>query len=242
MGDLVPIETNNATDMELTVPANNRKETLKFLEGQPHTLELPGFSAPPGYQLLESRKETHSECELKVIALVYTGSQVSWECISCPQDLDELEIVYKVKVIKAQCLPIGYDVSNGSNVLVWKQPAGHHSAATNGLGRLMINYLLGIYTIVLTNEQQTEDNKRFWFDRMGELLSTKACSIYYSDLGDTFADSLKARVFKVSTFEHLFEYFIPLGWGDTKELEKRVFILSKTDTTYGKNHYAELTR
>ncbi|MGF1756656.1 hypothetical protein L4D76_01650 [Photobacterium sagamiensis] len=215
--------------MKLTTPSRNKEETGIFLSESPYPYEVPGFIEPQGYGLMRSRDKLDADGTKFTIALIYTGRD-NTDYTRLNEDECNAETVYKVTVLSRPSPNAYLAIENCSQVLVWRQIAGPHSAATRGLPTLIFNHLLDNHNIVITDDQQTEDGKRFWLDRMGESFTTSNKSVYFVDLNEVFESSMTPRVSHVATFHDLLEDYVPYGWGSTEEFKDRVFILSKEST------------
>ncbi|MEJ2765195.1 hypothetical protein VV869_14640 [Photobacterium sp. MCCC 1A19761] len=215
--------------MKLTTPTRNKEETQLFLSQSPYPYEIPGFIEPQGYRLMRSRDKLDADGTKFTIALIYNGRDNTHYPRLDENYLDS-ETVYKVTVLSRPSPNAYLAIENCSQVLVWRQIAGPHSAATRGLPTLVFNHLLDNHNIVISDDQQTEDGKRFWLDRMGESFTTSNKSIYYVDLNVVFEDSMTPRIAHIATFHDLLEHYVPNGWGNTEEFKDRLFILSKETT------------
>ncbi|MEZ8348519.1 hypothetical protein AB4456_10545 [Vibrio splendidus] len=201
--------------MKLTTPSRNKEETRAFLEGKPSDYSVPGFIVPHGYRLLSGTDKVTEEGIVKNICLVTDSANDS-------------ETVYKVKLI-VRSEPNSYlPCKNCTQLIVWRAVGGRHSAVTSGFPAKIFNHLLDNYDIMITDEQQTSDGKRFWMDRIGEAIELPAQHVYYVDLNN-LDDEMSPIVEGISDFEDFITEFEPKGWGNDEEHRNRAFMISKSD-------------
>jgi hypothetical protein len=199
-------------DMKLTTPSSNKTETTFFLASQPQEFVLPGFVVPAGYRLVTKHHTSTTDGVMQTICLIYMGDDVP-------------EMVYKVKLIVRNEPNAYLPVKNCTQLLVWRQVAGPHSLVLSGFARQVFHFLLRSNNIMITDEQQTSDGKRFWLDRMGEAFSIGEACVYYIDL-DELDDGLTPVVVLIQSFEDLMESYVPKGWGSDENHKNRVFVIS----------------
>ncbi|WP_045407400.1 hypothetical protein [Vibrio jasicida] len=204
-------------DMKLTTPSSNKTETAAFLVDKPQEFILPGFVVPAGYRLVTKRYTLTDEGMIQTICLIYIGG-------------NEPETVYKVKLIVRNEPNAYLPVKNCTQLLVWRQVAGPHSLVLSGFARQVFHFLLRSNNIMISDEQQTSDGKRFWLDRMGEAFSIADASVYYIDL-DELDGSLIPVVVRIHSFEDLMEKYVPKGWGADESHKGRVFVISTQQLT-----------
>ncbi|MBO2652701.1 hypothetical protein I6M49_04335 [Shewanella algae] len=202
-------------DMKLTVPSSNKTETAVFLNAKPRNFVLPDFAVPAGYQLVASTPTRSADGEVQTICLIYLGVGKA----------EEAETVYKVKTIVRNEPNAYFSSKNCTQLLVWRQVSGPHGKVLSGFPGTVFNYLLRSHDIMITDEQQTADGKRFWLDRMGESLTMADRSVYYINL-DELDQHMTPVVKRIQNFEELMEKYVPDGWGTDEEHRNRAFIIS----------------
>ncbi|EGU45686.1 hypothetical protein VII00023_00320 [Vibrio ichthyoenteri ATCC 700023] len=199
-------------DMKLTMPSSNKTETALFLASHPQEFILPGFVIPAGYRLVTKLHTPTADGVMQTVCFIYTGGDVP-------------EMVYKVKLIIRNEPNAYLPIKNCTQLLVWRQVAGPHSFVLSGFARQVFQYLLQSNNIMISDEQQTPDGKRFWLDRMGEAFSIADVSVYYIDL-DELDKELSPIVVRIQSFEDLMEKYVPNGWGADEAHKNRVFLIS----------------
>lgn len=200
-------------DMKLTTQATNRQETAAFLEGQPKPFRLPDYVVPAGYKLLASEATKHSDGIIQTICLIWTGGE-------------NAEIVYKVKTIVRDEPNAYLPTSNCTQLIVWRQLSGIHGSVLSGFARMVFDFLLRSHNIMITDEQQTADGRRFWLDRMAESFVMPDREVYYVDL-DALNDDLVPVIERITSQDDLMGTYYPKGWGNAVENRNRAFIISK---------------
>ena len=199
-------------DMKLTTPSSNKEETAAFLNAKPAVFALPDFAVPAGYQLVANNPVKTADGEIQTICLIYSGGDVA-------------ETVYKVKMIVRNEPNAYLPVKNCTQLIVWRQAAGPHGFVLSGFARTIFNFLLRTHNIMITDEQQTADGRRFWLDRMGESFAIVDRNVYYINL-DELDEEMTPVVERIQSFEELMENYVPLGWGVDEEHKNRAFIIS----------------
>ena len=201
--------------MKLTTPSLNKKETAAFLETKPQAYELPNFVVPAGYELLANSPTQTEEGTLQTICLIYAYGP-------------EPTTVYKLKMIVRNEPNAYLPMKNCTQLLVWRQISGEHRAILSGFARTFFNYLLRSHSIMISDEQQTDDGKRFWLDRMGESFAIAKQDVCYIDL-DSLDDSMTPLIEKIENVDDLMEVYVPKGWGTGEEYKNKAFVISNRD-------------
>jgi hypothetical protein len=78
---------------------------------------------------------------------------------------------------------------------------------------------------MITDKQQTPDGKRFWERRIIQALDDN-CFVYYCDKSQD-----KNDLQNIANADDFFEIFEPLGWGNDKAHQHKLFIISLTQLT-----------
>lgn len=200
-------------DMKLTRLSSNRVETAAFLEGKPTSFALPDYIVQPGYSLSISKLAQEADGIVQVLCLTFNNN-------------GEHETVYKVKIIERPEPNPYMRMKNCTQLIVWRQIGGIHSGILAGFPSRVFNHLLNTHDVMITDELQTQDGKRFWLDRMGESFVIADRRVYYVDL-DELDENQVPIVESISDAGSLFEKYVPLGWGSDPEHKNRAFIISK---------------
>lgn len=209
---IMPQFIESSFDIKLAVPSSNKRETAAFLDAKPKDFVLPDFAVPAGYQLVANAWKESEEGQVRTICLIYSGGV-------------DAETVYKVKIIVRFEPNAHLPVKNCTQLIVWRQASGVHENVLSNFAKTVFNFLLYSHDIMITDEQQTEDGKRFWLNRMGESFTIAIRNVYFIDL-DELDEDLSPKVESIDTYNDLMEFYVPKGWGMDKEHRNRAFIIS----------------
>ncbi|MBV7264124.1 hypothetical protein KCG43_19105 [Photobacterium sp. WH24] len=214
MPQLIPDDDTAGFDMKLTTSASNKIETNVFLKNGPSAFAVPGYVVPHGYRLLIGAEKPAAEGMEQTICLVADGQ--------------EPETVYKVKMLVRNA-PNAYLASkNCTQLIVWRTFDPRHRAVVTGFPRTIFNHLLDSHDIMITDEQQTSDGKRFWMERIADAISVPEQFVYYIDL-DNLDDSLVPKIESIDTYDEFVDSYVSVGWGNDDNYRSRVFMISKRD-------------
>ncbi len=108
-----------------------------------------------------------------------------------------------------------------TQVIVWASPRNEELLI--GFPRKIFNHLLQSYVIMITDKQQTPDGKRFWERRIIQALEDEHY-VYFCTKNKAETDL--QRIFKEDDF---FEIFEPMGWGNDKQHQHKLFVISLTE-------------
>ncbi len=110
-----------------------------------------------------------------------------------------------------------------TQVLVWANPK--NAECLIGFPRKVFNHLLQNYVIMITDKQRTLDGQRFWERRIVQALEDN-CFVYYCDKSEN-----KHALQRIENADDFFEFFEPLGGGNDKAHQHKLFIISLTPLT-----------
>lgn len=201
--------------MKLVSRKSNLEQARAFLHDQPSNFEVPNFTVPHGYKLLQSKTKKHNDGEQKIICLV-TDSEI------------EPEIVYELKLLIRETPNAYLNERNATQLLVWRTVVPAHQGVLNGFAARVFAHLLNAYNIMITDEQQTSEGKRFWIYRMAEAIESPSQKVFYIDLNE-LDENMTPEVIEIKDFEELQEKYVPIGWGGDESHKERVFAISKTE-------------
>lgn len=155
----------------------NLKEELKLWEAPENVfptdfgLEDEKYNKEFGRELLMDRKKA---------ALEKIGEYTLWEFsrqYALIRDSDNYVAYYmkfkfdNIRLLRRQCV---------RQVVVWRSVG---LSVTEGLAkRIFLKYLIPNYQNVITDAEQTPDGRRFWQDRIGNIIEDKLAHIYYIDI------------------------------------------------------------
>ncbi|CAH0542991.1 hypothetical protein [Vibrio marisflavi] len=199
--------------MNLSRPASNREETRAFLEAHHSGFHLPDYVVPSGYILVANSPKTTADGVVQSICLISTSG---------PQP----ETVYKVKKIVRDCPNAYLPIENCTQLIVWRQFDGVHSDVLSRFARQVFNFLLQSHNIMITDEEQTDDGRRFWLNRISESFSMSDRNVYYIDLNNV-DDQLVPIVERIRDNEEMMDEYYEKGWGNNEDHKNRAFLISK---------------
>ena len=175
-----------------------KNEAKKFLAGYPCDYLVSGIELPENFQLKSNKKQT-------IIRLIDRN------------DFDNPRIAYAVDI---ELTNEKINQKSCTQILVWKRPGNEEGL--NGFPAKIFRHLLQKYIVMITDKQQTADGKRFWENRIVQALQER-CFVYFFDknLGENKLQSIENS-------DDFFEYFEPLGWGNDKLHQNKLFVISMT--------------
>lgn len=177
----------------LKKPSTNKQTAKSFLAKYPRDYTIDDFDVPQGFRLVSVKSE-------KSIRLIDIRDRV------------EPRIVYAVDIILT-----GEIINNRfcTQVMVWASPTNEDMLI--GLPRKVFNHFLAKYIIVVSDDEQTADGKRFWERRISNAF-VDGNHVYY-------IDNEHSR--EIQSVDEFFESFESIGWGKTESHKERVFAISK---------------
>lgn len=179
----------------LRKPSSNKQAAKKFMAKYPKKYFVDGLEFPESFKLVSQSKG-------KKIRLVDV------------RDRTEPRIIYAVD-IEVSDKKVGN--KSCTQVMVWAHPANEDLFV--GIAKKVFRHLLNEYIIVVSDDEQTFDGKRFWERRISDAFSD-GNHVYYIDHG---------AITKIDSADDFFETYEPLGWGRDKEHLGKLFAISKDE-------------
>ncbi|MFT4925917.1 MAG: hypothetical protein ACI8WB_002012 [Phenylobacterium sp.] len=211
---------NGDFDMKLQIAKSNRQDAEHFLSGNVQNYCLPNYLVQHGYRLLVSAEKKNFEGLEQTICLIASGADSSGAVYN--------EVAYKIKVL-VRDVPNSYlRNKNATQLLVWRSASPKHDRILVGFATMMFKYLLDNHNIMITDEQQTEDGRRFWVRRILEAFEQQDVSVSYIDLND-MGDDLSPRIYMINDDDEFFTDYYGKGWGNDEAHKNRVFVVSKQE-------------
>lgn len=177
-------------------PSSNKNEAKKFLEKYPIAYSVDDVILPEYFELKSNKAKT------KIRLLDRT-------------DKDNPRIVYAVD-IKINQQVIAHHTC--SQVLVWASPSNEDLLI--GFPRKIFNHLLKRYAIMITDQEQTPDGKRFWERRIVQAFNDGLLVYFY--------DTTNQLLIAIKNSDDFFENYEPESWGNDKVHKNILFIISAT--------------
>ena len=183
-------------DEILKKPSSNKTEAKRFLAKYSLPYSIEGIVLPDKFELKINKKKN-------AIRLI---DRTDFENPRIAYALD-IEVTDE-KIYHKSC----------TQVIVWASPRNEELLI--GFPRKVFNHLLQQYVIMITDKQQTADDKRFGERRIIQALEDKRY-VYFCDTGDANSD-----LQRISNEDDFFEIFEPLGWGNDKLHQHKLFVIS----------------
>lgn len=187
-------------DRKLNMTENNITHTDAFISKGAVDFALPGFVLPHGYRLLKSRTEDHYR-------LVTDGSS--------PETVYAVKLLFRKDIVAAR--------KSCTQIMVWRTPNVRHDHAVRGLPQMFFSHFLESYSIVVSDEQQTIDGRRFWERMISWAINSPGYHVYVSD--GTHMD--RPMTFMTS-WDDFYGTWADFCWGDDPETHThRLLVISK---------------
>ncbi|MCU6236745.1 hypothetical protein KWH75_06640 [Morganella morganii] len=184
---------------KLKMPAKNIEHTELFIQQGADDFCLPGYELQHAYRLLKA-KNKH---QYRLIA-----------------ESDKPETAYLVE-LKFRG-DIVYGKQTCTQIKVWRSVAPQHQEAVHNLPRKFFSHLLDEHSIVVTDEEQTNDGKRFW-ETMIQWAFVVGYHVYISD-GTEEDRPLSV----VKNTDELYEKWESFCWGNDRDIHThRLAVISK---------------
>lgn len=187
-------------DRKLNMTENNVTHTGAFISKGVVDFALPGFVLPYGYRLLKSRTEDHYR--------MVTDSETP-------------EAVYAVRLIFRE--DIVADRKTCTQIMVWRTSNARHKRAVRELPELFFKYFLQSYSIVVSDEEQTPDGRRFWEGMISWAIETPDYHVYVSD-----GSEIDRPLTFMTSWDDFYGVWSDFCWGSDKDTHThRLLVISK---------------
>lgn len=182
---------------KLNAPDRNREHTLAFLAKGVEPFSLPGYVPPAGYRLVMS----------------LDGKQ----CRLLKDDIT----AYAVKIVTGKFVVPGKQ--HCTQVMVWRTFMPEYQDALQGLAKRIFAWLLETYEIVVSDNEQTADGRRFWEYRISEAIADPEYEVMIWD-GTKEDDELQ----RITSEAEFVSKWSPYAWGTDPEIHQhRLLVISK---------------
>ncbi|WP_340609378.1 hypothetical protein [Xenorhabdus bharatensis] len=184
---------------KLRISEKNVEHTVSFLENGAKDFILPDFVTPHGYRFVKSLKQAQYR-------MITSG--------------DKPETVYAVKLIFRNDIIV--DKETCTQIMVWRTFSPEHQDAVSDFPRRFFRFLLDNYRIIVTDEEQTGDGKRFWQIMIAWSISV-GYHVYISDGGE-----IDRPLTAVTSMDELLDKWDAFCWGIDTDLHRhRLIVISK---------------
>lgn len=186
-------------DAKLSMTEKNIEHTEAFIEAGVKDFALPGFVTPHGYRLLSS---------------------VSGEQYRLVTDTEAPETVYAVKLAMLEHIVPTRKIC--TQILVWRTVQPQHDGAVRGLPQEFFRYFLSLYSIVVSDSEQTTEGRRFWERMIAWAIQADGYHVYVSD--GTQED--RPLTF-MTNWDDFYGTWADFCWGDDRDCHShRLFVIS----------------
>ncbi|MEX6316134.1 hypothetical protein AB6G19_23330 [Providencia manganoxydans] len=202
---------------KLKITYKNVEATEQFLNEGVVDFSIPGYVVQHGYRFVKAMKND----QYRVIAL---GDK--------PITVYLVELRFRKDVVpgKTTC----------TQIKVWRSLEPEYENAIKYFPQNFFEYLLQKFSIVVSDEEQTGDGKRFW-ERMIRLTLKLGYMLYVAD-GTKSEDWILSRI---ESADELAEQWDSFCWGDNQDIHKnRLLVISKnslidsTSCRHSSSYYA----
>lgn len=183
----------------LNKPSTNKQEAKKFLAKYPIDYTIADILLPANFELKANKKQTK-------IRLIDRNEK------------DNPRIAYAVdieisdeKIAHKSC----------TQILVWASSSNED--LLTGFPRKVFNHLLKTYNIMITDQQQTPDGKRFWERRIAQAFKDNLFVYFLDKTGDTL------QLTAIKNNDDFLENYQPKSWGDNKIHQNHLFIIGSSE-------------
>ncbi|MDC9615365.1 hypothetical protein ABLB69_15515 [Xenorhabdus khoisanae] len=189
-------------DLKLSLLDKNVEHTKSFIEKGVIDFHLPEATIPNGYRFVKALNKDEYR-------MVTTES-------------GQPETVYAVKLLFRNDLVLNKETC--TQIMVWRTLSFKHQIAASSLPRVFFKHLLNSYSIVVTDEEQTGDGKRFWKIMINWALETNY-HVYVSD-----GTEIDRPLTQISSMDELIGKWEAFCWGHDAEVHRhRLIVISKND-------------
>ncbi len=195
--DIMPRKISGTEfNQKLRINRRNVEDTLHFLAEGVSEFVLPGFVLPKGYRLVKSRTKD----QYRLIA-----------------EGEKPETVYLVELRFRRDIVIGKTTC--TQVKVWRSSAYNHVEIIKDLPRQFFINLLNSYSIMVTDEEQTDAGQRFWETMISWAFSQNY--FVYASNGEEEERSLA----RIANMEDFYLNWIDVYWGKDKDIHPHKLVV-----------------
>lgn len=187
-------------DRKLNMTENNISHTAAFISKGAVDFSLPGFVLPYGYRLLKSRVGDHYR--------LVTDSE-------SPETVYAVKLVFRNDIVAAR--------KSCTQIMVWRTPNVRHDHAVHGLPQMFFRHFLESYSIVVSDEQQTLDGRRFWERMISWAITTPGYHVYVSD-----GTQVDRPMTFMTSWDDFYGAWVDFCWGSDPDIHQhRLLVISK---------------
>ena len=194
--------SDNDVDFDvLKIPSKNIAHTQFFLEEEGvENFFLPGYITPHGYRLVKALKRD----QYRLIATGYTPETVYLVALRFRDD-------------------IVYGRTTCTQIKVWRTVSSLHDSAVRDLPRTFFANLLKNYSIVVTDEEQTSDGKRFW----GTMIVWAFQSGFHVYISD--GTQIDRPLTEIRNMDEFYQQWGSFCWGSDRDVHTHRLVVISND-------------
>nr|WP_228029633.1 hypothetical protein [Pectobacterium carotovorum]AKG47496.1 hypothetical protein pA_00056 [Pectobacterium carotovorum] len=182
-------DTDADFNTKLKAPEKNIDYTRLFLQSGVEDFVLPGFVTPHGYRFVKSKTDD----QYRLIAM---GEN--------PETVYLVQLRFRNDIV--------YGKTTCTQIKVWRTISAKHNEVVHNLPRTFFTNLLKKHSIVVSDEEQTGDGKRFW-ETMIDWAMSSGFYVYVSD--GTEEDRPLSKITDMGEFYDKWDDFC---WGNDREV------------------------
>ncbi|MCF6686033.1 hypothetical protein [Raoultella ornithinolytica] len=187
-------------DRKLNMSEKNVTHTEGYIAKGVQDFTLPGFTTPYGYRLVKSLRDDHYR--------LITDSEN-------PETVYAVKLVFREDIVETR--------KSCTQILVWRTPQAIHDRAVHGLPQLFFAYFLENYAIVVSDEQQTLDGRRFWERMISWAITTDGYHVYVSD-----GTKEERPLSFMTSWDDFYSAWADFCWGNDQDIHThRLLVISK---------------
>lgn len=195
--DIMPRKISGTEfNQKLRITRRNVEDIQYFLTEGVSEFVLPNFALPEGYRLVKSRKKEQYR-------LISEGERP--------------ETVYLVELRFRQDIVIGK--TTGTQVKVWRSSAYNHVEIIKDLPRQFFINLLNSYSIMVTDEEQTDAGQRLW-ETMISWAFSQNYFVYASN-----GEEEERLLGRIANMEDFYLNWMDVYWGKDKDIHPHKLVV-----------------
>lgn len=181
----------------LNKPSLNKQLAKKFIAKYPEQYSVDNLCLPNGFELKAKNNKIR---------------------LLDRRDINHPRIAYAVD-IKISHERIGQ--KSCTQILVWA--SSDNEDLLIGFPRKIFNHLLETYTIMITDQEQTPDGKRFWERRIAQAFKDGRL-VYFFDKTNSHSN-----LERIKNNDDFLENYETKGWGNDELYKNSLFIISASE-------------
>ncbi|MFP1739787.1 hypothetical protein [Lonsdalea quercina] len=201
----MPLEIDAAGfDNKLSMTDKNIEHTENFISKGVTEFNLSGFIVPHGYKLLRSRSQDQYR-------LVTDGS--------VPETVYAVKLSFLDNIIPAR--------KTCTQIMVWRTIQPQHEHAVHGLPQKFFRYFLSVYSIVVSDSEQTKEGRRFWERMIAWAMKENGYQVYVSD-----GTKEERPITLMTSWDDFYGVWAQFCWGSDKDCHPHRLLVISSETLH----------